>query len=803
MRFYNPQFQQPISTFVPDATPWDMILKAGAAKEEAWAKGEAMPGELDVLEAALQAAPGHDDYKKDTVKKHRDQLDAILGDRNINYSDPTIQRKLKNVITSFGKDEDVLRIKRNKDYFDKYILPQLADVKNQGALMFTPGYDPITHKYTGAQHREDFDLQAISDPSTQKAYDDEASKVKADAIENVKQYGVQTGVDKNGNPIIEKDLESQAVKKVLKEKVDRAMWDFTTAVSGQDNAYGKWENFWQSKKAGKQLSQEELQQAMYDQYHRLGHKYVYSESKNVEKQDPDSGKTNKGGRVQTDETTINPSLTFTVDAGNLVGNDGNSISGSTALDSEIKAQEQYHGIESENITKSLVNAGFNPNQIVETFDPETGYSKIAIKDANGNDVPLNEKDARILEQQNAKIIQVENRRDALENVKSTFMAMADLDPNKPIVTQLPTSETATYNYELKEALGKRLEFAAAIYKPKDDVISPSKKFNKYMAEVYPHMGGRDTRMGKLSIEEMQDIIQEINDKGDNKLKDILEYRGINTSPEEDALKHLTKKHPNSKLAKYEKELTNYLTSHTYSTAPQFDIGSIENKNIKEQLNGLISKAVTDVNREQWSYVDDTDKKLSQEDITLLNDAMLKVSDDKSANYVETGFYYDRKNNKYVPTIKFKDSKGIYRNVQFDGEISQFNDYANKASGYSEYNIDLNELGNSFIQHSGVKAELKLNDNESLLVKSALTSFSSTGKKINQGDMLVKVPGSDDAFTYVFNNDYELVNFKKYIADSKKANIPTDQAINDWIKLGGKLEIIKDPGVNYKYFKSGK
>lgn len=791
MRFYNPQFQQPISTFVPDATPWDMILKAGAAKEEAWAKGEAMPGELDVLEAALQAATGHEDWKKETVKKYRDQLNAIVGDGNIDYSDSTIQRKLKNVITSFGKDEDVLRIKRNKDYFDKFILPQLTNIQNQRALIFTPGYDPITHKYTGEQHRQDFDIQAISDPSTQKAYDEEASKVKADAIENIKQYGVQTGVDpKTGNPIIEKDLESHAVKQVLKEKVDRAMWDFTTAISGQDSPYAQWEGFWASKEHGNSLSQEELTKYMYDKYHKLGHKYAYNEIKNVEKTGVDTKKT-KPGEADKDKKVVTPNITITASSTKIKGPDGNDISGTAAvkkiLEDKTTEFEKLYTDTYTNLTKDL---GVDASNIVKTLDDD-GNEIYGVAEG----VTLNPTQQKYLNQANVSLIQNQNYTKSLEYIDGLFREEAGLNEKKdkngnplPLALQVSTDEMATYNLALKEELRNR---------------------------IYASGKGQDL-LGSYSLSPATDLmsipVEKLQDFYNNNLEDD-SFNG--TSVEDVAINTVTKKHPNSKLAKYEKLMHKYLTDHTYSTSQQYTVTGITDASSKQQVQDLMHILLQKGNSNEWSLVDDDKANLKDNEGVFkeLMDA-LNTKDEKGSKITEKdySFYFDRDQDKYVPVVSYNGY-----NFQYNGEFGKFSELASNITGYGRYDQKLDLFTKQLIASNGTQASLKLEEDvrdskgkitkkaDAITVRTVLLQggiMTRSGVKIREGSYLFKVPGVEGVFST--SNDYELLGVQEVIEKAKKEGHSTADAFNEYLRqFPDKFTVVPDASINNRYFRSGK
>ena len=160
MRFYNPQFQQPISTFVPDATPWDMILKAGEAKEKLWAETE-----KDMAEAPnmfnLKIKPYYTDSRGNVVRnvdalkyeekqKELNQKITALADKDL--SDYTVKRELQKIksdaanwLNTYGKSAEAT----SKAYDDTYTEWKKAKRTDdsQGRAF---DLDRFVHEYQGA-----------------------------------------------------------------------------------------------------------------------------------------------------------------------------------------------------------------------------------------------------------------------------------------------------------------------------------------------------------------------------------------------------------------------------------------------------------------------------------------------------------------------------------------------------------------------------------------------------------------------------------------------------------------------------
>jgi hypothetical protein len=798
MRFYNPQFQQPISTFVPDATPWDMILKAGAAKEEAWAKGEAMPGELDLLAAALTPAQGHEDYRADVVKKYKDQVDNILGERT-DFGDPTIQRKLKNVITTFGQDPDVQKIKRNKELFDKNIGPQLMDIKNQGALMFVPGYDPLTHQYTGEQHRQDFGVTSISDPNTVGAFDAEASKVKADAEERVRQYGVQIGTDDKGDPIMSKDLESHAVKQVLQKKIDNAMYEYATAISGQDNPYGKWENYWSSKKYGKQLTQEELRDELYNKYHKIGHKYIQKETKDVEKEQPLSPKPGGSGKVKKpEEASKSPYTQITVSSQQLVGADGNKIGGTQAFAQELKNIDEHITKVYDNTTKEMqeLAPGYQWKKVI---DPQTQNIVLRPFNKDGTEGTLTPQQEARLNDLNSQIVLADNKKSALEKADAYFKESVGLnpDPNVPLSLQINTNEKATYDTALRNVYKERLLTAAEIHSAQGKVMTGSNALNDYYTERVPHLNYSE-QFKDLSLNQLEEMYNEVVAAEDPSKGGKTVKTHFTTTVEKDALDILSKKYPSSKLAKYEKKLHSYLTDNYYNTAGMYSVEGITDATTKNSIKSLFEIAIAEGNSNEWSYVDSDNANIEDKDIEELKkkNKELKGTDNVESNF---SFYFDEDQNKFVPVVTIGGRK-----LQYNGTVGEFGRIASEITGYSEYNQDLYTLNTKLQQSGRQSAELPLDPNDKDLgTMKVRTAFEDlyVGKggytKIAEGDYMVKVP--DDEFTYLIPNNYQLLGFKRGYAEAKKAGPDVLQAfLSEAFKQG--IKAVNDPTIDKYYFK---
>jgi hypothetical protein len=161
MRFYNPQLQQPISTFVPDGTPWDMILKAGAAKEEAWADTEKNISELPNLfnldiKRSYQDSKGNSYLNPDYAEYEqlqnatKNKLNELAGK---DLSDPLVRREilgLKNNISSWinqkGKRAEAVS-KAYKDSWKTWSTRDRSD-KEQGR---NKELDYFVHGYTNPE----------------------------------------------------------------------------------------------------------------------------------------------------------------------------------------------------------------------------------------------------------------------------------------------------------------------------------------------------------------------------------------------------------------------------------------------------------------------------------------------------------------------------------------------------------------------------------------------------------------------------------------------------------------------------
>ena len=164
MRFYNPNLLPPQSTFVPDGTPWDMILKAGASKQKDWDETEAamatVPG---LLKANIRKTftdsrgnvvlnPDWDAFNK-KEKEIKDKLDALSG---ADLTDPTVKReifKIKNDISNwtntYGKTAEATS-KAYESTYDEWRKADRTDDSQGRAL----GLDQFVHGYKGAHTQE-------------------------------------------------------------------------------------------------------------------------------------------------------------------------------------------------------------------------------------------------------------------------------------------------------------------------------------------------------------------------------------------------------------------------------------------------------------------------------------------------------------------------------------------------------------------------------------------------------------------------------------------------------------------------
>lgn len=767
MRYYNPQLQQPVSMFVQDQTPWEMMFKNLDRKEADWAKGEAMPGEFDVIASALKTAPGHEDWGNDLVNNTKKQLNAAIEEAKGNYSDPTFQRKAKNIIMSFGSNKDVIELQRSREYYDKYGAPIAADPRNANAIIDMPGIDPFTHEFTGEQHKKAYTTpRIINDPKTLEAFDEQLKQVRPDSFAVTTGLAISDGVDASGAPLYKWDETKEAAKEYKQDKLDKAAYQFATDISTPGSEYYEYEQRKATKSGYDVSTPEKLRDYLYNKHKGLGIKYQAKDTEKSTSSKPIGGNGNKSnrGNGNGDEEKPNQSTTVSgqvsvIGNNNFKNSNGDRITSEEGINLELTSYQDKFNKTIEKSKNNISNIG------VETttgFDIAGRQILIPI----GSVTPQQQS---IIDANNVELIKDQSMLIGLQETKNIFAQKHGFNPEESIESQLSPDIIAEGNK-----------------------IRNSTVFGEMLNQPLPKNASQDARN-----------LQEKTKK----------------ETEEKVIEFYKKKAP--KYASYLNDLNNYLTGHTYKTEEEYDFETADSKekaNINTQLKLLFASA----NSNDWSYVSDDSKNLTDAGLKkIFNDAEIDNNGNILKAGVTTSFRYDSQQAKYVPMVTITEGSGEdakTHKLQYNGEINNFAPLADKITGMSSEYTARQTLMSRLAESGRTSAYFELNrkDNKGNKIKInkdnykdnvidiriARSNINSNGVVIPEGSYMFKLPGDENI--YISNNDKEFLDFTTtYQQLIASGDVNSEKNAKDFINyhIGDKktFSVANDIGLDKSYF----
>lgn len=294
---YDPALYQPQPMEYVSKIPGELLLKAGAIKEDKFNKGVELADAATGLLDKLTPAPGHEKYKTDVANKYNQKIDEIIQSAKGNYGDTEFQRKVIRLASEVANDPDVFKIKTSKDYYDKFMAPYISDPKTTYDIKGIKHFDSKT-----GQFEQNTDLYAsmnnIPYADVEKRLNDAMAQVKPGGVMNL---GNDPRIKTLKTPAGESymyDLTDTYTSGVYMDVLDNVLEKEAAALSlDMHNPYTRYYTARKAEEGVPLQSAADIATGIYTDYQGLKDKFVFQ---NIEKKrqtgmlpvakDPDAGK---------------------------------------------------------------------------------------------------------------------------------------------------------------------------------------------------------------------------------------------------------------------------------------------------------------------------------------------------------------------------------------------------------------------------------------------------------------------------------------------------------------------------------